>query len=118
MRFLKLLLLLLLVIAGGVFSYRNWVPITVELWGGMVLDTMLPLLLLVAFFAGLIPYFLMHRATRWSLNRKLETVERSLADLRTPSAPVAPVHKTALDAGDLGALPPGAAPIAVPPGVS
>ncbi len=116
MRFLKLLLLLLLVTAGGVFSYRNWSPVTVELWGGMVLDTYLPLLLIVSFLVGLIPYFLMHRATRWSLRRKLESVERSLSELRTP--PAAPVVPVALDSGDKGALPPVAAPIAVPPGVS
>jgi lipopolysaccharide assembly protein A len=131
MRFLKLLLLLLLVIAGGMFSYRNWVPITVELWGGMVMDTKLPVLLFVAFLAGLIPYFLMHRATRWSLNRKLESVERSLSELRTPppvvpspSAAPSPAASPALAptapslAANEGTIAPGAAPIAVPPGVS
>jgi lipopolysaccharide assembly protein A len=114
MRFLKLLLLLLLVIAGGMFSYRNWKWIDIELWGGMELHVNLPLLLIVAFLAGMIPYFLMHRATRWSLNRKLDSVERSLSELRTPPRPD-PVTPAVMNEG---AIPPGAAPIAVPPGVS
>ena len=112
MRFLKTLLWVLIAVAIALFSVRNWTPVTINLWGGLVLDTALPFILILAFLLGLLPTLLLHRATRWSLRRKLDTAERSITELTAPQpAPPVPVPST-------GALPPAATPMAVPPGVS
>ena len=110
MQFLKTLFWVLIAVAAMLFAFNNWSTVTVNLWGGLQLDTRLPLLLFAAFLAGLLPAMLLHRATRWSLNRKINTMERALADVASP-APVSEKPEPA------GAIPPGAAPIAVPPGV-
>lgn len=109
MQFLKTLFWVLIAVAGMLFAFNNWNTVTVNLWDGLQLDTRLPLLLFAAFLAGLLPAMLLHRATRWSLKRKLSTMERALADVTSP----APGPKQSS-----GALPPSAAPIAVPPGVA
>jgi lipopolysaccharide assembly protein A len=114
MRFLIILFWIMALIAVAIFSWNNWTPVTVMLWGGLVMDTKLPVLLIAAFLIGLVPYFLIHRATRWSLRRKLETAERTVADLRAAKVPSAAPPQLA----ESTTLPPVAAPIAVPPGVS
>ncbi len=111
MQFLKTLFWVLIAVAAMLFAFNNWNTVTVNLWGGLQLDTRLPLLLFAAFLAGLLPAMLLHRATRWSLKRKINTMERALADVASP----APVAEKPVPAG---AIPPGAAPIAVPPGVA
>ncbi len=108
MQFLKTLFWVLIAVGAMLFAFNNWNIVTVNLWDGLQLDTRLPILLFGAFLIGLLPALLLHRATRWSLKRKLSTMERALADV-TSSAP---------EERPSGALPPAAAPIAVPPGVS
>ena len=111
MGFLKSLLWALILVAFTIFCVQNWIPVTINLWSGLVMDTVLPLLLLISFLIGLVPTLIWMRATRWSLNRKLESVQRSLTQATAPPATaVAPVPNE-------GTLPPVAAPIAVPPGV-
>jgi lipopolysaccharide assembly protein A len=92
MRFLKILLWAVLAIALVLFAARNWTPVTVNLWNGIVLDTWLPLMLGLAFLLGLLPVLILHRTTRWSLRRRLDSVEKTFADYRasTPVAPPAP----------------------------
>ncbi len=105
MQFLKTLFWVVLAVILVVFANNNWTPVTLNLWNDVVLETHLPVLVIGAFFAGLVPYFILHRTTKWSLNRKLTAAERNLAEVRGYSA-------------STNALPPSAAPIAVPPGVS
>jgi lipopolysaccharide assembly protein A len=109
MQFLRTLFWVMIAAAIAIFSYMNWTPITINLWNGLVLDTRLPVPVIAAFLLGLLPMMILHRATRWSLNRKLTNVQRNLTELRAP--PLAP------PTFDPGTLPPVAAPIAVPPGV-
>jgi lipopolysaccharide assembly protein A len=107
MQFLKAIFQAFVAVIAAIFAYNNWTPITVNLWGGVVLDTVLPLLLLLAFLIGLLPTLLLHRATRWRLRRKLDSTEKALASVQN-----LPVATPATN------IPPAAAPIAVPPGVS
>jgi len=111
MQFLKTLFWVMILVAGIIFSYNNWQPVTVSLWGGMVLDTSLPFLLMVAFLVGFLPVLLWHRASRWHMSRKLDQAERALSELRTVPAVPSVVSEPE-------SMPPVAAPIAVPPGVS
>jgi lipopolysaccharide assembly protein A len=107
MQFLKAIFQVFIAVIAAIFAYNNWTPVTVNLWGGIVLDTMLPLLLLAAFLLGLLPTLLLYRTTRWRLRRRLDSTEKALASVQNVPAPVSS-----------SAMPPAAAPIAVPPGVS
>jgi lipopolysaccharide assembly protein A len=108
MQFLKTIFWAFVAVVVAIFAYNNWTPVTLNLWNGLLLDTKLPVLLFIAFLIGLLPTFLVHRATRWRLRRKLESVERTLADVRTsPSPSMSPA-----------VVPPTATPMAVPPGVA
>ena len=107
MQFLKAIFQAFIAVLAAIFAYNNWTLITVNLWGGVVLDTVLPLLLLVAFLIGLLPTFLLYRTTRWRLRRRLESTEKALASVQCAPSSTAS-----------SAMPPAAAPIAVPPGVS
>lgn len=111
MQFLKTLFWVALAVVAVIFSYNNWSEVQVALWGNKIWFTKLPVPLLMAFLAGLIPALLLHSTTRWSLKRKIDMMERSLSDIRTAASP-APTRPAA------AAMPPGAAPMAVPPGVA
>lgn len=115
MQFLKTIFWVALAVIAVIFSFNNWTDVQVALFGGMVWQTKLPVPLLFSFLIGLVPALVLHRATRWSLRRKLDTVERALADVRAPveTAPAAVALPPVA-----APLPPAAAPIAVPPGVS
>jgi uncharacterized integral membrane protein len=69
------------------FTYTNWTTVPINLWAGRVADVNLPLLVIVAFLAGSVPFWLLHRATRWSMNRKLVNAERALAATVPPPPP-------------------------------
>jgi lipopolysaccharide assembly protein A len=107
MRFLKTVFWTLIAVVAAIFGANNWTPVAVNIWNGMIVDTYLPLLLLIAFLIGVLPTFLLHRATRWSMRRKLESTQRALADAQR-AEPILEQAPT---------IPPVAAPIAVPPGV-
>lgn len=82
MNFLKTLFWVVLAIVAVSFSMNNWRHVPIKLWGGVVAEVNLPLLLLLAFLIGLLPTFVWHRTIRWQLNRRLESTERALADVR------------------------------------
>ena len=47
------------------FSFFNWKPVEVQIWSNLVLETKLPALVVVSFLLGLIPMWLVHRASKW-----------------------------------------------------
>jgi hypothetical protein len=114
MQFLKIIFWAILIAIGVMFSYLNWIYVPVFLLpadpkitpAAADFQIRLPLLLLITFLLGLLPTLVLHRAVRWNLRRKLENAERSLETLRAPESQPG------------GTLPPSAAPIAAPPGVS
>lgn len=110
MQFLKTIFWVLVAVAAMLFAFNNWTDTEIALWNNKVWVTKLPVPIFFAFLLGLVPMLLLHRTTRWSLKRKINTMEKALADASTISPTPAPVST--------GALPPNAAPIAVPPGVA
>lgn len=80
MKLLRLILLLVLVAALAAFSAVNWQPVELHIWSGLVLDTKLPALVIGAFLLGLVPMWLIHRTTRWRLQRRITALESSLAN--------------------------------------
>ena len=92
MQFLKMLLVALTVGLAVAFAINNWTIVSLQLWGGLIADVNLPLLLLVMFLAGLVPMWVGYQAMRWRLRQRLATCERTIADLRALTAPpVAPI---------------------------
>jgi hypothetical protein len=112
MQFLKILFWCLLAFVAAVFTLGNWTTVPIKLWGGLIAEVNLPLLLFVTFLIGLVPTMLYYNAIRWRLRNRLATSERTLADLRGVLAPAAPVPLEP----DAPAIPPAAVPTAVPPG--
>jgi putative membrane protein len=84
MHFLRTLFWVMLAVIAVIFSIRNWTPVTIHLWGGIDADVKLPVMLLVAFAVGILPMFVLHRATRWRLRRRIDTAERALALATVP----------------------------------
>jgi lipopolysaccharide assembly protein A len=116
MKFLRTLFWLTLLIVIVLVSVRNWdTYVPVRLWDDPIFWFRLPVLALGAMLVGFLPYYLIHKATRWSLGRKLERTERQLAEVR--GTPTAVTTHTPVPAQSQ-TLPPAAAPIAIPPGVS
>ncbi len=91
MQFLKTLFWVALAVIAVIFSYNNWSDVQIALWGNKIWFTKLPVPLFMAFLAGLVPALLLHSTTRWSLKRKLDTMERALADIRAAAAPSKPM---------------------------
>lgn len=118
MQFLKTLFWALLVVVVTVFAIGNWTSVPIRLWGGLVADVNLPLLLVLTFLAGLFPILLYHHAVRWRLKSRLATAERTISDLRDAAAAIAKPAEAKLDPQPATDLPPppGAVPTVMPPG--
>ena len=77
MSFLKTLFWVIFLVGFTVFAINNWHPVSVKLWGGLWLDTKLPALMGLSFFAGFIPLFIWHKAHGYRLKRRVATLEGS-----------------------------------------
>lgn len=77
MQFLKTLFWVLVAVIVALFASRNWVDVTLNLWGDIQADIKVPLLLLIIFLLGWLPTWLILRARIWSLNRRIEALDRS-----------------------------------------
>ena len=104
---LKTLMWVVIAVGIALFSMANWQPVEVLVWPELILETKLPVLIVIAFLAGALPMWVMLRAARWSLKRRLDNSERQLADLRAlanrppePAVP-APASSPAPPAGTL-----------------
>lgn len=86
MHFLKTLFWVVVAVVAVIFSLRNWTPVVVHLWGGLDADVKLPILLLIMFLIGFLPWYTLYKATRWQLLRKLEAAQRALEEERGRNA--------------------------------
>ncbi|AGH49127.1 MULTISPECIES: lipopolysaccharide assembly protein LapA domain-containing protein [Sphingomonadales] len=115
MQFLRTLFWVVIAVIAVIFATRNWNTVTINLWGGLQADVKLPMLIFGAFFIGLIPPWILHRTTRWTLRRRLESAERALAEARGPAPiPAAPAPQ----APNIIEATPSPSTIPVPPAVS
>lgn len=107
MQIVRTIVWILILLALLTFSFFNWQPVEVTLWDNLVLETKVPALVIVAFLLGLVPTWLYHRSVKWSLNRRIRSLENSLkssalsqrhepqttSDEAVPAAPPSPVDK-------------------------
>ncbi|WP_226697345.1 DUF1049 domain-containing protein [Qipengyuania flava] len=66
------------------FSFFNWKPVEVQIWSNLVLETKLPALVVVSFLLGLVPMWLVHRASKWRATRRINALETATNRLATP----------------------------------
>lgn len=99
MQFLRILFWALVAFVAAVFTFGNWKWVPIWLFGNLVAEVNLPLLLFVTFLTGFLPTFLYQRTIRWRLRQRLAAAERAVADLRAAAI------------GEPAALTPMAAPI-------
>ena len=96
MQIVRTIVWVLLLVALLVFSAFNWKPVEVKILEGLVLETKIPALVVVSFLVGLVPMWMLHRANRFYMSRRissLETAARSAAV--TPVAPPPPPEEPA-----------------------
>lgn len=73
------------------FSYFNWRPVEVQIWDNLVLETKVPALVVISFLLGLVPMWLIHRGSRWRLQRRITALENAArTQAITPVAPANP----------------------------
>jgi uncharacterized integral membrane protein len=94
-----------LIVAGILlFSVFNWDPVEVTLWDNLVLETRVPVLVIVAFLLGLLPMWLYHRGAKWSLNRRITSLENAVRSNalsnRHSAPPAAPAASDPAPASD------------------
>jgi uncharacterized integral membrane protein len=87
MAFLRTLFWIAITVIVVVFSVRNWVPVTISLFGDMQADVKLPVLLLIAFAIGFGPLYIWHRVIRWRDSRRLSAIERASPVVTPPPPP-------------------------------
>ena len=87
MKIVRTIVWVLLLVAMLIFSINNWNPVEVKIWEGLVLETKIPALVVIAFLIGLVPMWLLHRAARWNNERRIASLESAAR----ASAMVAPV---------------------------
>jgi uncharacterized integral membrane protein len=103
MQFIRTVIAVLAAIVLLIFSVNNWTPIQVRIWDSLVFDTKLPALVVVAFLAGLVPMWLVSKAGRWRLKRRIQTLENAvLAASQIVTPPVTPEPAHASDAQTIG----------------
>jgi putative membrane protein len=88
MQFLKTLFWVVLTTILVLWGKANWIVVPLKLWGGLIADVRLPILILFGFLVGFVPTLIVYRARLWSLRRRLEPLERNAAGIGSVSAPV------------------------------
>jgi len=102
MQIVRTVLWVFLLVGMLAFSFGNWdKELDVRIWPGIVWETNVPALVIIAFLIGLVPTWLYHRGVRWRLERRnaaLETATTRMNAQRDEEAaahPVRPEHTTA-----------------------
>jgi putative membrane protein len=93
MQFLKTLFWVVLTVILVLWAKANWFTVELKLWGGLVADVKLPIVILTAFLLGFLPTLIVHHARLWSLKRRIEqttVVSVPAVPAATPAAAALP----------------------------
>lgn len=77
MRIIRSIVWIVLLAVLLVFTANNWRPVEVRIWEGLVMETKIPALVIVAFILGLVPMWLVHRGRAWRLQRRIGALENA-----------------------------------------
>ena len=108
MQIIRTVVWVLVVLALALFSFNNWDPVEVKIWEGLILETKLPALVMAAFLLGLVPMWLLAKAGKWRLTRRIGALENSVRANAAPPPPLATASQ--LEAAS-PAAPPSGTPI-------
>lgn len=75
-----------------VFTVANWgqPPVTVRIWENLVVETKMPAIVVISLLIGFVPMWLYHRAARWRMQRRMQSLEASARVSAMPPAPETP----------------------------
>ena len=91
MQVIRTVVWVVLLFALLAFSFFNWKPVEVQIWDNLILETKVPALVVVSFLLGLVPMWLLHRASRWNNERRIASLESAArASAMAPAAPPPP----------------------------
>ncbi|MEO6040572.1 MAG: DUF1049 domain-containing protein [Croceibacterium sp.] len=94
MQIVRTIVWVLLLTALLVFSFANWDPtVTVKIWSNLVVETKIPAIVIISFMVGFVPMWLLYRANRWQLTRRIGSLEAAARTVAT--APIAPAPAAA-----------------------
>jgi len=88
MQLLRTIVWVVIAVLLALFTLANWETVEVRIWEGLVLETKLPALVICAFLLGLVPMWLLYRANRWNLNRRIASLQNTV-NANTIAPPVA-----------------------------
>jgi lipopolysaccharide assembly protein A len=88
MQIIRTIVWVLVVVALALFSFNNWNPVDVKIWEGLILETKLPALVVVSFLLGLLPMWLLAKAGKWRLKRRISALENSVRANAAPEPAV------------------------------
>lgn len=77
MQIVRTVIWVLILVGLIAFSFFNWKPIEVLIWGDIIWSTKLPAVIIMAFVLGLVPMWAYHRSVKWSLNRRIRSLENA-----------------------------------------
>ncbi len=87
MQIVRTVLWVLLLVALAIFTYANWIPVSVRIWDNLLVDTMLPAIVVLSFLIGFVPLWLYHRAAKWQYKRRIAALELAARSAATPPTP-------------------------------
>lgn len=90
MQIIRTLVWVLILVVLLVFTAFNWRPVEVTIWTNTVLETKIPALAIAAFLLGLVPMWLIHRGTKWRLERRIAALESAARVGSRSHAPTQP----------------------------
>ncbi|MEO7247534.1 MAG: DUF1049 domain-containing protein [Novosphingobium sp.] len=85
MQLIRTVVWVVLLIALLLFSINNWTTVDVKIWEGLILETKLPALVVLAFLLGLGPMWLLAQAARWRMKRQISTLQNAAQVSSAPS---------------------------------
>ena len=101
MQVIRTVVWVLVLVALVLFSINNWQSVEVKIWEDLILETRLPVLVIVSFLAGLLPMWLLHKGARWRLNRRINLLENTVkASTTSDPRPVATTSQLDAAASD------------------
>jgi lipopolysaccharide assembly protein A len=88
MQIVRTIVWVVLLVALTAFAAVNWDErATVKIWENLVVETNIPAIVVVSFLIGFVPMWLLHRATRWQLGRRIGTLESTARNAATIPLP-------------------------------
>ena len=95
MQIVRTILWVVIAIAIMFFSLLNWNPVEITLWDGILVETKVPALVILAFLLGLFPMWLYHRSVKWGQSRRIRSLENSIKSAALARQRETPVEEPA-----------------------